>query len=419
MADRMLRRCYCDEIIACNSRLCSLLEATEPSGFGSASENSSVASTATTNVHIPIVFQIVGKPSVQDAITTELLESQVAQLNADFLTVNLDVVNVPPVFSPRTSVKDGRISFSIDRTIRTQTNVDVYSMGFGFSGWDICNQNMKYTALGGADAIDQANKLNIWICDFSSDGFLPFDVLGYSWFPEWIGEGGCYATADGIVMLTGTIGSTLLPGLYASFGFGLGRTLTHEVGHYLSLRHIWNDCSQFACCGTLDMPRQQGPNFGRPSHPQRAGQCPDANGAASPGDMFMNYMDYVDDDYMIAFSTGQMNAMVQAAVTYRPNMVVSGAGPGPNPLPLAAPVVTDVTVGGSSTSPAVAIDIRVLGVATFSNDSSFSGRMVGNAVFNDTSTNNGMIMGDATFNDASSNLGVVTGTITCNTTGSC
>jgi hypothetical protein len=220
-------------------------------------------------------------------------------------------------------------------------------------------------------------------------------------------------------MLPGTIGSTIMPGFYEPAGYGKGRTLSHEVGHYLSLRHIWNDCQPSLCCGVLDLPGQRGPNFGKPIHPHRAGSCFDANGQISPGDMFMNYMDYADDDVLIAFSVGQMNSMVQSALSYRPGLVVSGSGPGPSPAPLAAPVVQNLVVGDASSSPDLEIDVRVLGTATFNNASNFTGRLVGNAVFNGTSTNNGVIFGSASFNDGSSNLGTVTGTVVCNTTGTC
>ena len=81
-----------------------------------------------------------------------------------------------------------------------------------------------------------------------------------------------------------------------------GRTATHEVGHWLNLRHIWGDAN----CGSdlvSDTPTQQTDNGGCPSFPHVT--C--SNG--SNGDMFMNYMDYTNDACMNIFTLGQKSRM--------------------------------------------------------------------------------------------------------------
>ncbi len=100
---------------------------------------------------------------------------------------------------------------------------------------------------------------------------------------------------DGVVILNtafGTTGSARAP-------FDMGRTAVHEVGHWIDLRHIWGDSNN--CSGSDfvdDTPNAQMPNFGKPTFPHVS--CSnDPN-----GDMFMNYMDYVDDDTMIMFTPG-------------------------------------------------------------------------------------------------------------------
>ena len=80
-----------------------------------------------------------------------------------------------------------------------------------------------------------------------------------------------------------------------------GRSATHEVGHYFNLRHIWGDTPD--CSGTdlvADTPNAAGPNFGKPSFPTVT-----CNNGPN-GDMFMNYMDYTDDDAMFMFTTQQV-----------------------------------------------------------------------------------------------------------------
>jgi hypothetical protein len=105
--------------------------------------------------------------------------------------------------------------------------------------------------------------------------------------------------------------------LHSAFGntgtaaapFDKGRTTTHEVGHWLNLRHIWGDDGN-GCLGSDfvdDTPNQAGPNYGSPTFPNvSCDNGPD-------GDMFMNYMDYVDDAAMMMFSAGQV-ARIQATL---------------------------------------------------------------------------------------------------------
>jgi hypothetical protein len=130
--------------------------------------------------------------------------------------------------------------------------------------------------------------LNLWVCNLGSN------LLGYAQFP-----GGPAAT-DGVVILYaafGTQGTATAP-------FNKGRTATHEVGHYLNLRHIWGDRND--CTGNdfvTDTPPAGAANFGKPKFPHiTCNNGPD-------GDMFMNYMDYVDDAAMVMFTTGQVARM--------------------------------------------------------------------------------------------------------------
>ncbi|HMC96362.1 MAG TPA: fibronectin type III domain-containing protein, partial [Flavobacteriales bacterium] len=123
---------------------------------------------------------------------------------------------------------------------------------------------------------------------------------GYAQFP------GGSASTDGVVCLYSSIGGMTNPG--TATPYHLGRTMTHEVGHWLNLRHIWGDSN----CGNdlvSDTPTQQTSNFSCPSFPHVT--C--SNGPN--GDMFMNYMDYTDDACMNIFSAGQKARMQALFVT--------------------------------------------------------------------------------------------------------
>jgi len=150
------------------------------------------------------------------------------------------------------------------------------------------DDSVKSSSTGGADPWPADTYLNIWVCTLS-DG-----LLGYAQFP-----GGPRPT-DGVVILNSAFGSAGT----ATAPFDLGRTATHEVGHWLNLRHIWGDTED--CTGSdlvSDTPNAAGPNFGKPEFPRVT--C----GNGPNGDMFMNYMDYVDDDSMLMFTPQQVVRM--------------------------------------------------------------------------------------------------------------
>ena len=129
--------------------------------------------------------------------------------------------------------------------------------------------------------------MNMWVCNLAGG------YLGYAQFP-----GGSSAT-DGVVIddnAFGTTGSATVP-------FDKGRTATHEVGHWMNLRHIWGD----ATCGNdqvEDTPLHNTYNFGCPA----AGHTSACTG--NPVEMTMNYMDYTDDACMYMFSGGQRTRML-------------------------------------------------------------------------------------------------------------
>jgi len=157
---------------------------------------------------------------------------------------------------------------------------------------------VKSSSTGGADAWPADRYLNVWVCGNLRNS-RGNSLLGYAQFP-----GGPAAT-DGVVILHsafGTTGSAAAP-------FDLGRTTTHEIGHWLNLRHIWGDDGT-GCSGddfVADTPNAGGPNYNKPTFPNvTCGNGPD-------GDLFMNYMDYVDDDAMFMFTHGQV-ARMQAAL---------------------------------------------------------------------------------------------------------
>jgi Pregnancy-associated plasma protein-A len=222
-------------------------------------------------IEIPVVFNVLYRTTAEN-ISLAQLQSQIDVLNKDFNALNSDF-NTPsnPYSSVRANVG---ISFVLDQVIRKATNK---------TSWGT-NDAMKKTKRGGLDPTSPTTKLNYWVCTIGGG------ILGYAQFP-----GGSTAT-DGVVCdykYTGVTSSSS-----TAYPYNLGRTATHEIGHWMNLRHIWGD----ATCGTdlvSDTPVHDSPNFGVPPVGHRS-TC-----SGTPLEMYMNYMDYTDDRGMYMFSIGQ------------------------------------------------------------------------------------------------------------------
>lgn len=241
----------------------------------------------TVTVTIPVVVHVVYNTPAQN-ISKKQIQSQIKVLNRDFRATNPDKSQVPVPW--KGLIGDANIQFALakidpdgkptDGITRTKTT----RLSFG------ANDAVKRAAEG-KTAWTRDSYLNLWVCSLGGG------LLGYAQFP------GGPAETDGVVInykAFGTSGTAVAP-------FNLGRTATHEVGHWLNLRHIWGDTPD--CSGTdavNDTPNAAGPNFGKPGFPHIS--C----GNGPSGDMFMNYMDYVDDAAMFMFTIEQVARMQSA-----------------------------------------------------------------------------------------------------------
>lgn len=223
-------------------------------------------------IEIPVVVNVLYRTAAQN-ISDAQIQSQIAVLNEDFSASNADY-NLTTTYN---SVKSGDINvrFVLDKVVRKSTTKTSWST----------NDAMKKNAQGIAPT-SPTTKLNLWVCNLGGG------ILGYAQFP-----GGNSAT-DGVVIddnAMGRVGTAAAP-------FNKGRTATHEIGHWMNLRHIWGD----ATCGNDlvgDTPLHNTANYGCPA----AGHKSTCTG--QPVEMTMNYMDYTDDACMYMFSVGQKTRM--------------------------------------------------------------------------------------------------------------
>lgn len=233
---------------------------------------------------VPVVFHVLYNSNVQNVSDAQVL-SQLKVLNDDYRRQNADTVNTPASF--KSVAADVRISFCLAKVdpngkytsgiIHKHTSSDLF----------LSDDEMKFSSSGGDNAWDSKKYLNIWVCNLFGR------TLGYGVMP------GAPPERDGIVIqytAFGTIGTATAP-------FNKGRTATHEVGHWLGLKHLWGD----ALCGDdgiADTPPQETSNSDCPSFPHLS-SCSNS----FTGDMFMNYMDFTNDACMNMFTQGQKNEM--------------------------------------------------------------------------------------------------------------
>ncbi len=230
-------------------------------------------------VEIPVVVNVLYRTAAEN-ISDAQIQSQIDVLNADFNATNSDFSSTPALFSGVAA--NVGITFVLETINRKSTTK---------TSWGT-RDAMKKTKQGGLDPTSPTTKLNMWSCTIGGG------ILGYAQFP-----GGATAT-DGVVMDSkyfGLSGSGAYP-------YNLGRTATHEVGHWMNLRHIWGD----ATCGSdlvSDTPTHHTANYGVPAYPHYS-TC-----TGTPVEMTMNYMDYTDDRGMYMFSNGQKTRMAAIFVS--------------------------------------------------------------------------------------------------------
>ena len=230
-------------------------------------------------VEIPVIVNVLYKTAAENISDTQI-QTQINVLNQDFNATNPDFSSVPTLFSG-VAANIG-ITFVLEKINRKATTK---------TSWGT-RDAMKKTKQGGLDPTSPTTKLNLWACTIGGG------ILGYAQFP-----GGSSAT-DGVVIDSKYFG---LSGT-ASYPYNLGRTATHEVGHWMNLRHIWGD----ATCGSdlvTDTPTHNTANYGVPTYPHLS-TC-----TGTPVEMTMNYMDYTDDRGMYMFSNGQKTRMAAIFVT--------------------------------------------------------------------------------------------------------
>jgi|SRR5215213_1673819 len=265
-------------------------------------------------ITIPVAVHVVHNPAFPaQNISDAQIHSQIAVLNQDFRAANPDVDKVPAVW--KSLVADTRIEFQLATQDPNGTPTSGIMRVATDRSFFTTDDAVKASATCGTDPWPSDQYLNMWVCQLGGG------LLGYAQFP-----GGPPQT-DGVVIrhsAFGTEGTATGP-------FDLGRTATHEIGHWLNLFHIWGDDGGGCNRGdeVADTPNQARENVGAPTFPHiTCNNGPD-------GDMFVNYMDYTDDVGMFMFTLGQAKRMDACLENSRASFLVAQPAPAAPPAPAA------------------------------------------------------------------------------------
>lgn len=249
---------------------------------------------------IPVVVHVVYRTGDQNISDAQIL-SQIEVLNEDYRALN-DLDPVLPNFSGL--IADLEITFCLasrdpwgqptNGITRTQTPKDDIGL----------LSDVHYTNLAGQDAWDPERYLNIWVADLGGN------FIGRASFP---GQG--LLSEDGVVIdptVFGTIGSAA-----GSAPYHLGRTTTHEIGHYFDLLHVWGSGSP-SCSGAdqvADTPSTSD-NY--------LNDCPESLViTCGSADMYTNFMYYTDDACMAQFTPGQKARVWNTLSGFRSGLLAS------------------------------------------------------------------------------------------------
>lgn len=261
---------------------------------------------------IPVNFHIV-HAGTHGKIEEARLDRQIALLNEDFRSAGVSF------FKNQVGHYDNPAWFTL--------------MPVGFDGNNLAELQMKR-----ALARDSDRSLNFYTLEP-----VVADLLGWATFP-WDRE--TSPVTDGIVVRHSSIPSG------TNDASDLGRTATHEVGHWLGLLHTFQNGCADPGDGVDDTPFQARPTAGCPVP---VPSC----GADRGADAIDNHMNYSSESCRKQFSAGQITRMHTMTAVFRPRLI-KGA---PTETPAASvpagtqapnPASTPASAAASKATPAAA-----------------------------------------------------------------
>jgi zinc-dependent metalloproteinase lipoprotein len=249
-------------------------------------------------VSLPVVVHVIydgDEVGISENIEDTRIFSQIEVLNQDFRHID----GTPGSIEGSAGV-DTEIQFCLaqqDPDGNPTTGIDRINLGrTSWNSMETVDESMKALTIW-----DPERYVNIWVCRF---GGQLAQIGGYAYFPESSTLDGLEgaesnATNDGLVISFKAFGtSDIYPATNYFPGYDKGRSTTHEMGHFLGLRHIWGDASS---CDATDYCDDTPAVSGVHSECIAVDSCPDSLGV----DMIENHMDYTPDSCKGIYTSGQ------------------------------------------------------------------------------------------------------------------
>lgn len=324
------------------------------------------------SVTIPVIVHVLhggANPGVYPNISAAQIRSQIDVLNKDYAGNGFNSYKLASTGFAPVGVANTNITFclaQLDPSGNTLAEAGIDRVNWSSAGFTnpatptsiSAFQSLMDNSIKPNTIWDPTSYFNIWVSDVNSN----VDLLGYATFPGGSTLAGLSsnignANTDGIWVWSRSFGNT---GTLQS-PYNLGRTATHETGHWLGLRHIGGDgngnsagdCNATDYCD--DTPAQKGgfgtgtfgQNFGAPTYPLHANAC-----SSTFGDMFMNFMDYTDDAINYMFSPDQSTRMQTALANgYYRNMLSTSSETLCSDKPIADFLVDSIACFNSAITP--------------------------------------------------------------------
>lgn len=237
-------------------------------------------------LYIPVVFHVVYN-SKHGNISDAGIYQQLQVINEDFNRENNDASTTLPVF--QSVAASAQIKFFIANNHEGEIGIVRVPTAHG----PFSNDDLHRTKDGGHDAWDGKHFLNIWVADLAPG------ILGYSSSPNQV------TINDGVAVDNDFFG------LHDQGPYRLGRTLTHEIGHWLGLAHPWGEGGCASDDGVSDTPQQEGPVSGCQLNYYSCGVL----------SMVQNFMNTAPDECMTLFTRQQVAVMRETLLTTRCDLI--------------------------------------------------------------------------------------------------
>lgn len=310
-------------------------------------------------VNIPLVVHVLhnGEPIGTGAnISDAQVLSQVTVMNEDFRMM---------AGTPGQSTAGG-VDVEVNFVMAQQTPNGCPTTGI--NRVNICQDGTNQAAVNTwkAQTIwDRDLYMNMWSSKYVGD---LAGILGFAQFP------GGPASTDGVSAGHTYFGSSDYGTFPLSAPYDKGRTMTHEVGHYLGLYHTFQGGCNGAGDEVADTPAVATSNFGCPAGTD---SCPSDTGV----DMIENYMDYTDDSCMNTYTAGQKARVVGVLAGLRSGLTTSNGATPP------ASVATDVEIAVESTNVSCGTELNPAVIITNWGTAILTTATIAYDIDNGTSTN--------------------------------